>query len=85
MSETQILDAIKLLSPQQQISIVESTVSLLKNQIETSNGGRKKKTFAELAAEMSAAGEQALADGAPELPSDFAERHDYYLYGIDRK
>jgi hypothetical protein len=72
MSETQILDAIKALSQKQRFSIIESTISIMKGEIDT--------TVAEVPAvedstesliddQAVALGEEARRNGAPALPT----------------
>ena len=86
MLNSTITEEIQKLTPSEKIDLIEYTVSVFKkdliNQPEQKTNGR---SLAVLARSIAEAGEQALKNGAPELPSDFATNHDQYLYGIAKK
>ena len=87
MSASQIIEAIKRLSPTQQLAIVQSTLSLLQDEIDGNNNlsPAVEPATTSFVAEVVALGEEARRKGAPALPSDYAKNHDYYLYRKPKK
>lgn len=86
MINIQIIETIKELSPSERLALIEFTVSLLKKDMNNSKSETKTNdySFTTLASEIAAMGEEAVANGAPVLPSDFASHHDTYLYGTTK-
>ncbi len=87
MLDTHLVESVKNLSSSDRIALVEYAVSLLRDDIASkpSSPLQEKQSLVSFLDQLSAAGEEALRNGAPPLPSDFAENHDYYLYGAKRK
>jgi hypothetical protein len=83
MLNTKITEEIKKLSISERLALLEFTFSLLKEDLQRKKTESKTQpqSFASIASRIAEAGESAVHNGAPVLPSDFASNHDTYVYG----
>ena len=82
-----ITEEVRKLSPSERLALIEYTSSLLRDDIgaEESLQVNKLETAQSFIRSLAEAGEDAIKNGAPELPCDFATNHDKYLYGNGAK
>ena len=83
MLDTKITEQVRKLTASERFALIEFTFSLLKQDLQQRKSGTNadSESFVSTASRMAEAGANALRNGAPMLPSDFASNHDTYVYG----
>ncbi|MDI6765838.1 MAG: hypothetical protein QME52_03335 [Bacteroidota bacterium] len=82
MLDTKITEEVRKLSVTERLALLEFTFALLKEDLQRKKSEKKaeSRSFTWIASCIADAGENAIHNGAPILPVDFASNHDTYLY-----